>query len=152
LSVKSVYIDSNIFISPLIYERSSKSTDSKKVLAAIEKGEVTAYTSTLTWDEVVWVVRRVLGRADSIQAGEKLAAYPNLRFVIVSEEIIRSGQRLLAEYNIAPRDAIHVTSALSKKVDVIVSDDSDLDAVPEVKRESSALFSGSRPRDGQKED
>ncbi len=73
------------------------------------------------------MVRRVLGRAGSIQVGDRLAAYPNLRFVGASEEVIRSAQRLLSEYNIAPRNAIHVTSAVSKAVDVLVSDDSDLD-------------------------
>src|SRR5207244_12307864 len=105
------------------------------------KGEVTAHTSTLTWDELVWVVRRVLGKADSIQAGEKLADYPNLRFVSASEEIMRSAQRLLSEYDLAPRDAIHVASALSKPVDALVSDDSGLDVVREVKREASDSFS-----------
>lgn len=141
MSARNVYIDSNIFISPLIYERSSDSIGSRKVLAAIEKAEVTAYTSTLTWDEVVWVVRRVLGRADSIQVGERLAAYPNLRFVSASEEVIRSAQRLLSEFSITPRDAVHVASALSKSVDVMVSDDSDLDVIEGIKREGSASFS-----------
>jgi predicted nucleic acid-binding protein len=141
LSARNVYIDSNIFISPLIYERSSDSIGSRKVLAAIEKAEVTAYTSTFTWDEVVWVVRRVLGRADSIQVGERLAAYPNLRFVSASEEVIRSAQRLLSEFSITPRDAVHVASALSKSVDVLVSDDSDLDVIEGIRREGSASFS-----------
>ncbi|MDG6966468.1 MAG: type II toxin-antitoxin system VapC family toxin [Nitrososphaerota archaeon] len=141
MSARNVYIDSNIFISPLIYERSSDSIGSRKVLAAIEKAEVTAYTSTFTWDEVVWVVRRVLGRADSIQVGERLAAYPNLRFVSASEEVIRSAQRLLSEFSITPRDAVHVASALSKSVDVLVSDDSDLDVIEGIRREGSASFS-----------
>jgi predicted nucleic acid-binding protein len=140
LGAKSVYIDSNIFISSLIYERSEKAMNSKRVLASVEKGEVAAYTSTLTWDEVVWVVRRVLGRADSVQAGAKLADYPNLRFVSTSEEIIRSAQRLLSEYQLAPRDAIHVASALSKPVDALISDDSELDIVREVRREASDVF------------
>jgi hypothetical protein len=144
LDAKSIYVDSNIFISPLIYERSSQAVNSKRILSAVEKGQVTAYTSTLTWDEVVWVVRRVLGRADSIQAGEKLAAYPNLRYIPASEEVIRSAQRLSSEYNIAPRDAIHVTSAIHKSVDALVSDDSDLDVVREIKRESSASFKTKR--------
>jgi predicted nucleic acid-binding protein len=140
LGVRSIYIDSNIFISPLIYEDSPLASSSKRVLAMVEKGETTAYTSTLTWDEVVWVVRRVLGRADSVQAGEKLAAYPNLRFVSASEEIIRSAQKLLSEYGVAPRDAIHIASALNKNVDALVSDDSELDLVREVKREGSDSF------------
>lgn len=136
----SAYIDSNIFIAPLIYEHSRRATDSKKILTAVEKGEFSAYTSTLTWDEVVWVVKRVLGNADSIQAGGKLADYPNLRFVSASEEIIRSAQRLLSEYRVGPRDAIHAASALSKPVNVLLSDDSDLDVIREVKRVSSGSF------------
>ena len=141
MGAKTVYIDSNIFISPLIYENSSLATNSKRILAAVAEGDLTAYTSTLTWDEVVWVVRRTLGRADAVQAGEKLGAYPNLRFVPITEELIRSAQRLISEYNIAPRDAIHVTSALSKGVDSLVSDDSDLDVVGGIRRESSRSFS-----------
>jgi predicted nucleic acid-binding protein len=81
-----------------------------------------------------------LGRADSVQAGEKLTAYPNLRFVSASEEIIRSAQKLLSEYGVAPRDAIHIASALNKNVDALVSDDSELDLVREVKREGSDSF------------
>ena len=146
MDAKSIYIDSNIFISPLIYERSPQVTNSKKVLAAVERGEVTAYTSTLTWDEVVWVVRRALGRPDSIQAGEKLAAFPNLRFIPASEEVIRSSQRLLSQYDLAPRDAIHLASAIGKVVDALVSDDSDLDVVTEVRREGSASFNPKKVR------
>jgi predicted nucleic acid-binding protein len=88
--------------------------------------------------------QEVLGRADSIQAGAKLADYPNLRFVSASEEIIRSAQRLLSEYQLAPRDAVHVASALSRPVDALVSDDSDLDVVREVKREASEAFKTER--------
>jgi uncharacterized protein len=139
LGARSIYIDSNIFISPLIYEHSTHAKDSKMVLTSVEKGMVTAYTSTLTWDEVVWVVRRVLGRPDSIQAGEKLLAFPNLRFVTISEGIIRSAQMISSEHGVAPRAAIHLSSALSKAVDFIISDDSDLD-IPEVRRKGSDAF------------
>ena len=139
MSARSIYVDSNIFISPLIYEHSTQADSSKRVLTAVEKGIVTAYTSTLTWDEVVWVVRRVLGSPDSIQAGEKLLAFPNLRFVATSEEIIRSAQMISSEHGVAPRDAVHLSSALSKGVDFIVSDDSDLD-IPGVKRRGSDAF------------
>jgi len=106
----------------------------------VETGQVSAYTSTLSWDEVVWVVRRVLGRGDSIQAGEKLTTFPNLRFIPVSEEIVGSAQKLLSEFELAPRDAIHAASALSKPVDVFLSDDPDLDKVEGIKRKSSASF------------
>jgi predicted nucleic acid-binding protein len=135
-----VYVDSNIFISPIVYERPKRVANCKRILAAVEKGSLTAYTSTLTWDEVVWIVRRLLGKADSIEAGEKLLTFPNLRFVPTSEEIIRSAQKLLLDYELAPRDAIHVASALGKGVELLISDDSELDGVAELKRESSNSF------------
>ena len=140
MTARSIYVDSNIFISHLIYDNSTHATSSKRVLTAVEKGIVVAYTSTLTWDEVVWVVRRVLGRPDSIQAGEKLLAFPNLRFVAASEEIIRSAQKISSEHSVAPRDAVHLASALSKAVDLLISDYSDLDVLPELKRKGSDAF------------
>ena len=106
----------------------------------VESGEITAFTSTLTWDEVVWVVRRLLGKPDSVQAGEKLILFPNLRFVPASEDVIRQAQNLVSEQDIAPRDAIHAASALRKNVDWLVSDDPDLDVVKGLKRQSSSSF------------
>src|SRR5881296_2833938 len=48
LSVTSVYLDSNIFISPLVYEGSRKAANAKRILGMVERGEVVGYTSTLT--------------------------------------------------------------------------------------------------------
>lgn len=127
MSVTSGYVDSNVFISSLIYEDSRKATNARRTLGMVERGEIEACTSTLTWDEVVWVARRILGKADSVQAGEKLTLFPNLRFVPASEEIIRSAQRLLTDHDLAPRDAIRLASALSRGVDFLISDDPGLD-------------------------
>jgi predicted nucleic acid-binding protein len=110
------------------------------VLRLVEKGEITAYTSTLTWDEVVWVVRNTLGKPDAVLAGRKLLNFPNLRFVPASEDVVRSAQRLVEELGLAPRDAIHLASATSRKVAVLVSDDPDLDAVRSLRRQSPESF------------
>ena len=135
-----MYLDSNVFIFPIIYEGSRRTAGPRRVLGMVESGEVTAYTSTLTWDEVVWVVRRFLGRPDSVQAGEKLMLFPNLRFVPASEEVIRHAQRLVSDRDMAPRDAVHAASALSRGVDWLISDDLDLDGVEGLKRRSSDSF------------
>jgi len=66
-----VYLDSNIFISPLVYEGSRKAANAKRILGMVERGDMVGYTSTQTWDEIVWEVRKLLGKADSVQAGEK---------------------------------------------------------------------------------
>lgn len=139
-SAISAYIDANVFIHPLIYGASRKAESAAKVLKLVEEGELTAYTSTLTWDEVVWVVRRTLGGPDSIEAGRKLLNFPNLRFVPASEEVVRSAQELVEEQDLAPRDAIHVASAMSRKATTIVSDDPDLNAVKGLRRENPESF------------
>jgi len=139
---KLIYVDSNIFIRPIISDQdySEAATACKKVLSAIENGKVVAYTSALTWDEVVYVVRKVLGKADSTQSGEKFLKFPNLRFISVSEDIIRAAQRIVTESDVLPRAAIHVASAQKGKAEVIISDDSDFDAIEGVKREGSETF------------
>jgi len=130
------YIDSNIFIYPVIYqtETQPKAKKAKEILLKIESGELSAYTSTLTWDEVVWVVSRVLSRNEGVRQGRKLLGFPNLGFIDVDEGIVTIAQTLLDKYKLSPRDSIHVASALSRKIKAVISDDQDLDQVKEIKR------------------
>jgi len=131
------YIDSNIFIYPVIYksETEEKARKAKEILLMIEHGEIPAYTSSLTWDEVVWVVSRTLGKEDGIQQGRKLLGFPNLEFIEVDKNVLSMAQTLLNRYDrLNPRDSIHIASALSKKIKQIISDDKDFDIVKEIKR------------------
>lgn len=131
-----VYVDSNIFIYPVIYEaeKSPNVSKAKEILRKIERNRIIAYTSTLTWDEVVWVVKRTLGKADSLEIGRKLLRFPNLRLIDVSESIIVKAQLLMEKYDISPRDAVHCASAIVKHIDVLVSEDLDFEVVKEIRR------------------
>jgi len=130
------YIDSNVFLYPILYNEESepKAKKAKKVLLEVESGELEAYTSTLTWDEVVWVVSKTMGRAEGIKQGQKLVGFVNLGFIGADESIISQAQTLMSKYNLAPRDSIHVASAFKLKLKTIISDDKDIDAIKEVKR------------------
>jgi uncharacterized protein len=129
-----VYADANVFILPVIYGDSGRGKAATRILRKMENGEFSTYTSTLTWDEVVWVVRKTLGKGDSVEAGRKLIQFPNLRFVEVDEAVITKGQSLIEKYQLKPRDAIHCSSAISKGISSIISDDPDFDIVQELKR------------------
>ncbi len=130
------YVDSNIFLYPVLYqpEVEPKAKTAKIALQKIESGEQPAATSILTWDEVVWVTSKHLGRSEGIIMGQKLLGFPNLEFIDVDQGIVARAQALMSCYALSPRDSIHIASALSKKAKVILSDDEDLDQVKEIKR------------------
>jgi len=130
------YIDSNVFIYPAIYqtEAQQKAKKAKEILHKIENGELSAYTSTLTWDEVVWVISRVMGRNDGIAQGRKLLGFPNLKFINADENVLTQAQTLIGKYKLSPRDSIHVASALVRNIKAVISDDADFDQVQEIKR------------------
>ena len=130
------YLDSNVFIYPVLYNLESEPNAQKAqdILFSVEAGELEAYTSTLTWDEVVWVVSKTMGRSEAVNVGKKLLGFPNLKFIDVDALVVCSAQRLIEKNKINPRDAIHVACALEKKITDIISDDSELDVIKEIHR------------------
>jgi len=130
------YIDANVFIYPVLYEEQNlKAKNSKRILLSIEKGELSAYTSTLTWDEVVWIIRKTLGRDQAIDQGKKLLGFLNLQWIVLDDHVLSQAQALLTKYSLHPRDSIHVASAIDRKIENFISDDEDIDRVKEIKRE-----------------
>ncbi len=130
------YIDANIFLFPILYaeEQEPKVKPAKQILHSIEKGDLSAYTSTLAWAEVVWIVRKAMGKEVSVSQGQKLLGFSNLKWITIDENILSQAQALISKYNLHPRDSIHVASAISKNINVIISDDLDIDQVKEIKR------------------
>ena len=131
-----LYVDSNVFLYSVLYspDLEPKAKKAKEILQKIENKELSAATSTLTWDEVVWVASKLLGRSGGITLGQKLLGFPNLEFIYVDEAIISQAQSLMNKYKLSPRDSIHVASALSRKATIIISDDEDFDQIKEIKR------------------
>jgi predicted nucleic acid-binding protein len=130
------YVDSNVFLYSALYSPhlEPKAKRAKEILQKIENKELSAATSTLTWDEVVWVASKLLGRSCGIAQGQKLLGFPNLEFINVDEAIIAQAQSLMDKYKLSPRDSIHIASALSRKATIIISDDEDFDQIKEIKR------------------
>lgn len=130
------YIDSNIFIYPVVADEKTenKAASSKQVLLQVASGKIDAATSCLTWDELVWVLTKFLGRNIAIAEGRRFLAFPNLKFIDVNETTINRAQDLVDEYGIKPRDAIHAACALENGIRDVLSDDPDFDKVRELKR------------------
>lgn len=130
------YIDANVFIYPVLYteEEEPKTKKAIEILRRVEKGELPAFTSTLTWDEIVWVVRKTMGKSEAISQGQKLLGFLNLKFISLDENVLSQAHALMSKYNLRPHDSIHVASAIDRKIYNVISDDKDLDKVKEIKR------------------
>lgn len=126
------YLDSNVFIYALL-SKDKKGEISRKILSELAHNRISATTSFLTWDEVVHVIKKYRGEI-AINEGGKFLRFPNLVFINVDRNIIFEAQKIIFNFNLEPRDAIHVASALMNKCGEFVSDDADFDCIKGIKR------------------
>ncbi len=131
-----LYVDSNVFIYPALYEAATDryAKAAKQELREIASGRLNASTCWLTWDEVVWVVRKTVGPKEASHQGRALLDLPNLQFLDIDQRILSSAQDLLDSYELTPRDAIHAATAIVNGIEEILSDDVDFDVVKELRR------------------
>ena len=127
--MKRRYIDSNVFIQAVLRE----DIPSQNVLKKIINKEIIALTSILSWDELVYVLRKFTNNEIATMEGKSFLMFPNLIFVEAKKEIIFKAQKLVEEYNLKPRDAIHLSTALSENCEEFISKDSDFDKIKLIK-------------------
>lgn len=138
---KGLYLDSNVFIYAAIYREAGKGGVAKRILLKLARGEIEGCTSSLTWDELVWVVKRIEGLEAARKEGAKFLQLPNLKILSV-DNVVDLAQKIIEKYDINPRDALHLACALKNGIKEIVSDDRDLDRVKEITRIPIAQAAG----------
>jgi hypothetical protein len=88
------YFDSNVFIFPQIYDLNFEfAAKAKKHLVALAEGRIEGCTATLTWDEIVYILRKKVGLKESLIAGKQFFDFPNLRIFDVDLDTISMAQR-----------------------------------------------------------
>lgn len=126
-----MYADAGLFLQPLLHtQRLRAAAAAARFLTALARGARTVSTSTLTWDEVVYAVRRFLGPEDSIAKGQELLAFPNLTWLRVDLAVLRRAADLYRSLPMRPRDAIHAGAALEAGEREVLSEDRVFDRVP----------------------
>ncbi len=130
-----MYADAGLFILPVLHvERLPRAAAAARFLESLARGARRVSTATLTWDEVVYVVRRFLGPEDSFSKGEELLAFPNLAWLRVDLPVLRRAADLYRSLPMRPRDAIHAGAALEAGETEILSEDRVFDQVPGLSR------------------
>lgn len=134
-----VYVDANPFIYCAIEKHGDeKAIQSVAILTKIATQKISAATSILTWDELVWVCKKNLTVALAIEIGQSFLSIPNLSLVDTNKPAAEKASALMAEYGLMPRDAIHAATAILNGEKEIITDDADFDKVKELKRISLA--------------
>ena len=127
------YLDTTVFTYGILYD-DEKARKSKEFVKQIAKKIFLGISSTITWDEVFYTVKKTLGKEIAIEEGKKFLELPNLLLLKLDKDILLKAQELTEKYSIDPRDAIHAATAIIHNAIEIVSDDSDFDKIKEIKR------------------
>ena len=133
LKFEEVYIDANVFISSVI-DLENDGNRARDILSRIKNGKMKAFTSTLTLDEVLWILQKKKDRDNACKAVEVFIGLPNLTFISVNDEIMRVGINIYKNGNLRPRDAIHLSCMKAKRLNIIISSDSDFDKIKGIER------------------
>jgi len=102
----------------------------KDFLQKIVKREVIAFTSTLSWDEFVWVLSKEVSVKFAMEKGGEFLIFPNLHFEAVTFEIIKKANEIYRNFWLKPRDAIHLATALHRNLSEVVTFDDDFRNIP----------------------
>jgi predicted nucleic acid-binding protein len=128
-----IYIDATVFLYALL-DNEEIGNRARALIENIQNDKFSAATSTLTFDEVSWIVRKNRNFEEAMISSKNLLELPNLTFIEVDEKILWKTYELMNKYQLRPRDAIHAACAITNGISVIISEDDDFDKIKEMER------------------
>jgi predicted nucleic acid-binding protein len=128
-----LYLDSNVFIYAAL-SVDEIGEKARALLRKVQRGEEQASSSMLTFDELVWAVKKYRTIEDAINAGEAFLNFPNIKLTIVDGELLTLALNLIRKYKLDPRDSIHAATAILEKAEAIISTDPHFDKIKETQR------------------
>ena len=128
-----LYLDANVFIYAAL-NRDDLGDRARSLLRDVQRGKLRASSSALTFDELVWAVKKNRSLEDAVVAGGAFLDTPGLKIVEVNGELLALALELIKRYRLDPRDSIHASSTLLEDAEAIVSADEHFDKVKEIRR------------------
>lgn len=132
-----IYLDSNVFIYAVLNSE-FVGGEARSILSQVQNGQMKASTSALTFDELIWIVKKNRSPNDSLLAGDAFLNMSGLKLVNVDADILAGAIAIMRKYSLDPRDSIHAASAMIEKAEVVISEDKDFDKIREIKRRGIA--------------
>jgi hypothetical protein len=126
-----VYLDANFFIFSLL-DRTEVGEDARKIYQKMVDGKLNTATSSLTFDEVMWVLIKADKRHLVKDTVNDIYQTQNLTIVPVSISVPLNAIDLILD-GLNPRDAFHVAVMMENRISTIISDDRDFEKVESVR-------------------
>ena len=130
--INFLYIDSNIFIFAAT-DKKKLGQNCRKVIGLINEQKITCAASFLVIDEVMWILKKNIGRDSAIKITKAMLSMP-IKWVEVDKSVIVKMTDIFEKTTLDPRDAIHIASMKELGLSFIVSEDNDFDKVDGIKR------------------
>jgi hypothetical protein len=140
-----IYLDANVFLNATLNQE-DEGEKARNLIRKLQKVEIAAATSALSFDEVFWIVKKHRDFMSALRAAKALLEVPNLTFLEVNDETLWSAYNLAEKYRLDPRDAIHIACALDHAIFTIISEDEHFDKVKEIRRISILDFQPQRQK------
>ena len=131
-----MYIDSNIFIFAAA-DKGTKGRTCREIIKLITERKIICTASTLIIDEVIWVLKKNIGKDDAIKITKTMLSLPIKWLDIDKSSIIRMID-IYEKTTLDPRDALHISSMIETGLSTIVSEDKDFDKVEGIERMSAS--------------
>lgn len=129
------FVDANIFLYAILDE-GAPGKAARRFLHGVDPSHPAA-TTAVVLNEVMWNLRKPLGRGPSLAKSRQIATVPGLRILPVGErEWIRALELMEGHGHLKPNDALHAATAIEAGIGTIVSTDDDLDELPGLARET----------------
>lgn len=122
-----IYLDSNFFV----YLFLDNAENQKRAIESLSKKSI--YTSCLTYDEVVWAIRKLYNKETSIKAAELMLNLEFLHFIDLNKNILFRSKNIIEILDLKPRDSLHYASMEEKQISYVVTDDKDFSQLKNIK-------------------
>ncbi len=131
---KMVFIDTNVFIAYL-EEGDLFQKDAEKFFLKLEGASLVATASSVSLMELVYVLKKHKKTNKEISKIIHLIfSIENLKFLPITADLIKEASDFIESYNLGLSDAIVIATLSRLSISDIVSEDSDFDKVPFIKR------------------
>lgn len=127
-----MYIDSNIFIFTAT-DKGKLGQKCREIIGLINDKKIACAASYLVVDEVIWVLKKSVGKDSAIKITKAMLSMP-IKWIEIDKLIIIKMMGVFEKTTLDPRNSIHISSMKEVGLSVILSEDKDFNKAEGIER------------------